>query len=138
MQRFSRLFAAYAALLAGILIPAAAPADNGLRIVTGVFCDTQDQIEGFAEAHLGAQLSVLEATETVNKAAGRDDACSPIANVVVARMEEVKATTIGGKSYIITRLSVIGIMTSTPAGMAPRFVPALEQFVVAKTKGEEI
>jgi hypothetical protein len=33
---------------------------------------------------------------------------------------------------------VIGIMTATPAGLVVRSVPALEQYVLAKSKAEQI
>src|SRR5205807_9512038 len=104
MRRIPHRFAAGAAsLLAGLAI-AVPPmhADNGPKIVTGVFCDTEAQIEGFAEAHLGAQLSILEATHAINKAAGKNDACSPISNAIVSELEEVKEMTIEEKSYTIT------------------------------------
>jgi hypothetical protein len=106
-------------------------------VITGVFCDTEAQIASFAEAHLGAQLSVLEATRAINKAEGKD-ACSPIANVIVGSREEVKQIKLGGKGYTISRLRVIGLMIPTPAGLLPRSVPALEQYVLAKSKSEEI
>jgi hypothetical protein len=140
MQHFARLFGARVAILLAALVSSAAlvQADNEPMIVTGVFCDTQQQVEGFAEAHLGAQLSVREATRAINKAAGKDDACSPISNVIVGNMEEVKDLKIAGKGYAVTRLRVVGILQLTPAGMVARSVPALEQYVLAKGKGEDI
>jgi hypothetical protein len=101
MQRFTRLFGGRAAILLAALVSSTTlvEADSDPKIVTGVFCDTQQQVEGFAEAHLGAQLSVREATRAINKAAGKDDACSPISNAIVGNMEEVKDLKIAGKRY---------------------------------------
>ena len=98
MRRFPRPLRACEAVLLGTLASNAARADNGPTVITGVFCDTEAQIASFAEAHLGAQLSVLEAIRAINKAAGKD-ACSPIANVIVGSMEEVKQMKLGGKDY---------------------------------------
>lgn len=136
MKLYFRRVAAQAAILLGLAT--SVHADTEPKIATGVFCDTQQQIEGFAEAHLGAQLSVLEATRAINKAAGKDDACSAISNAIVASMEEVKDLKIGGKSYVVTRVSVIGIMELTPAGVVAQSIPAVKQYVLAKGKGEEI
>jgi hypothetical protein len=108
----------------------------GRKSSRACFAIPRKQIEGF-EAHLGAQLTVLEAIGAVNKAAGKDDACSPISNVIVGDMEDVKEMTFAGKGYAVTRLSIIGVMMVTPSGMAPRFLAALEQYVVAKSKSRE-
>ena len=139
MQRSRRRYLASIGLLAALAISGTnVGAEKGAQIVTGVFCDTQDQMEGFAEAHIGAQLSVAEAMRAINKAMGKDDACAPIANVVVGNMENVKEMTIAGSGYAVTRLSVIGIMTPTPSGMAPQLVPAVEQYVLTRSKGVNI
>lgn len=65
MRRFPRPLRACEAVLLGTLASNAARADNGPTVITGVFCDTEAQIASFAEAHLGAQLSVLEATRAI-------------------------------------------------------------------------
>ncbi|MGE3702672.1 MAG: hypothetical protein AB7G08_28480 [Hyphomicrobiaceae bacterium] len=50
----------------------------------------------------------------------------------------MKQITLGEKGYMIARLRIIGLMMPTPAGLLPRSVPALEQYVFAKSKSEEI
>jgi hypothetical protein len=116
-----------------------APARAEPKVVDGVFCDTIAQIEGFAEAHVGAEMSVLDALQVVNKAANKQDACLPMARVIVDDMRDAKDLTVGGTALMVQRVMVVGIMMTTPNGPMPRALPAAEQFVLAKkNKGEEI
>jgi hypothetical protein len=115
-----------------------AQANEDPKIITAVVCDTVAQIEGFAEAHTGAHLSVREAVQTVNKAARKDDACSAVSDLIVTDVRDEKHLAVGGNALMVKRVKVLGILLDTPVGVVAQPLPAVDQFILAATKDEEI
>lgn len=88
----------------------AAPVNAGPRIVSGVFCDTAQLIESFAEAHVGAELPMSEALQIVNRAESRENACAALAGLIVNGAEDTKKVQINGTHLVIRKVTIVGVV----------------------------
>jgi hypothetical protein len=98
--------------------------------VHAVMCDTADQVEQFAEALLGANLSVEEALAAVGKAAGEPSACVFIP-ALVDDVHDEKDISYGGVTYVVRRVSVIALMRQTGIGTISQRIDPRTQFSLA-------
>src|SRR5262245_19131994 len=71
--------------------------------IHAVMCDTADQVEQFAEAVLGANLSIEEALSAVGRAAAEPDACVFIP-ALVDDVRDEKDISYGGITYVVRRV----------------------------------
>jgi hypothetical protein len=107
-------------------------------VANGVFCDTLAQIEGFAEAHIGAELSVVDALQTINKAAEKQNACMPVIHAIIDNLRDTKELTIAGNTMTVQQVTIVGVMVMTPSGPIARVIPGTEQFILVEKKGQEV
>ena len=119
------------AALAGVAGLAMLSAANAEPIsVRSVMCDTARQVEQFAEAVLGAQLSIEDALKAVGRAAGEPHACVFLP-VLVDDVQDEKTISHGGIQYAIRRVSVIALMHETSVGLVSQQVEPRVQYSLA-------
>jgi hypothetical protein len=109
-------------MLCGLSVATPAFADH-VAAISGVFCDTRQQIERFLDLWNG--INDAEAKRIINKEAGKEGACvTDAALVFKGQFYEPKASQTG--IWKPTQVFVVGLITEE--GITAVLVP-LEQFV---------
>ena len=115
------------ALLASVLLAHSAAAEP--ISIDALLCDTPKQVEDFAEALLGAQLSVDEALGAINRISG-EDACVFVP-ALVDDVKDEKGITYSNAQYVIRHVTVIALLRQTAIGLISQRVEPREQYSLA-------
>jgi hypothetical protein len=98
--------------------------------VRALMCDTAEQVEYFAEALLGAQLSIEEALAAVGRAVADPQACVFLP-VLVDDVRDEKSITYGGATYVVRRVRVIALMHEASVGLVSQSIEPRVQYSLA-------
>ena len=100
------------------------------RAVHDLMCNSPAQVEQFAEAALGAGLSIEDAQLAVNNAAGDAQACVFVP-VVVDNVHDEKQLRYNGQTYVVRRVAVVALMRQTKIGWISQAIAPRVQFSLA-------